>query len=78
MVLHTEITELVIEIPAPIAVNETSGPPWIVGKDAGDLIPVPAELAGVLAPARWCVFEWTTYTASSPSADPSRAVNLRR
>ena len=56
MVIHTEITELLIGIPAPIIAHEASSPPWIVGRDAGDIIPVPAELAGVLAPARWCVF----------------------
>lgn len=72
MVSHIETIELQIGVPGPIAANEASDPPWIVGKDARDIIPVPAELAGVLAPARWCVFEWTAYTASFPGADRLR------
>jgi len=40
--------------------------------EPGRIIPVPVDLAGVLASARWCVFEWTTYTASFPGADRLR------
>lgn len=69
MVIHTEIVELLIEAPAP---TEASDPPWIVATDARDVIPVPAELAAVLAPAHCCLFEWTAYEMRFPAADRLR------
>ena len=72
MVSHIETIELLIPVPAPVPASATSGPPSILGRDVGDIIPVPAELASVMAPATCCVFEWTTYAASFPGADRLR------
>ncbi|MDQ3542117.1 MAG: DUF2357 domain-containing protein, partial [Chloroflexota bacterium] len=36
---------------------------------AGDVIAVPAGLETVLAPARWCVYEWTEYRLTFEDAD---------
>ncbi len=69
MVTYTFIEETRIETLTAIALE--SEPPLRCA-DAGRVIPVPACLAQVLAPARWCVCEWTTYTASFPDADRLR------
>lgn len=37
-----------------------------------DLFAVPPTLEAALAPARWCVFEWTDYTVAFPGADRLR------
>lgn len=39
---------------------------------ASDLFAVPPTLEASLAPARWCVFEWTDYTVTFPGADRLR------
>ena len=70
MVIQNEFTEQLIGIPAPTAAMEDALP--LRCAETGRIIAVPAALADVLAPVRWCVFEWTTYTASFPTADRLR------
>ncbi len=65
MVTRTIIEETRIEVRTAIA-PEHALP--LRCAEPGRIIPVPVDLAGVLASARWCVFEWTTYTASFPGA----------
>lgn len=69
MDVYTIVEETQVEILTTIAPEPE---PPLRCAEPGRIIPVPAGLRRELAPATWCVFEWTTYTASFPSADQLR------
>lgn len=49
----------------------TSEPP-LTGPYPGRIMPVPAHLRLELAPATWCIYEWTEYHGRFPGADRLR------
>lgn len=59
--------------PAGAAVEPRPGetPPLTCASE-GDLFAVPIDLRAALAPARWCVYEWTDYIGHFPGADRLR------
>jgi len=63
MAIHTEINELPIELSDPIALECV---------EPGRIVPVPDGLRRELAPAEWCVFEWTSYEVRFQGADRLR------
>lgn len=62
-----------MDTPPGAAVEPRPGetPPLTCASE-GDLFAVPIDLRAALAPARWCVYEWTDYIGHFPGADRLR------